>query len=80
MRRIARHQRREAVAPVGDVIECPGVRCLVGVINLQVRADGAGVRKRHTDRKILARRGIVERVELQRVVFLDDDHAGILAI
>jgi hypothetical protein len=42
----------------------------------EMRADGAGVRKRHADRKVLARGGIVERIKQQRVVLLDDDDAG----
>ena len=80
MRRIARDQRREAIAPVGDGVERPGVRGFIGVVNLQMGADGAGVRKRHADRKILARRGIIERVDLQRVALLDDDDAGRVVI
>ncbi len=80
MRRIERNQRRETVAPVGDSVECPGVRRFIGVVDLQMRTDGAGIGERHADREVLTRGGIVERIELQRVVLLDDDDAGSIVI
>ena len=79
MRGIERHQRREAIAPVGDVVQCLSIRRFIGVVHLQMRTDGAGIGERHADRKVLARGGIVERVDLQRVVLLDDDDAGSIA-
>ena len=76
MRRIERHQRREAVAPVGDVIQRLSVGDLVGIEHRQLGADGAGIGERQTDRKAGAHGQIVERINLQRVVLLGDDDAG----
>ena len=76
MRRIQRHQRGEAVAPVGDVIEHLGVGRLVGIEHPQIRTDGAGIGERQADVQAKPRRGVVEGVDLERVVLLDDDNAG----
>ena len=76
MRRIERHQRREAVAPVGDVVERLAVGDLVGVEHRQLRADGAGIGERQADREAGAHGQIVEGVNQQRVVLLGDDDAG----
>jgi hypothetical protein len=51
---------------------------LIGIIHLHVGTDGAGVRKRQPDCKSSARRRIVERKNLERVVFLDNDDAGVI--
>jgi len=75
MRRIERHQRREAVAPVGDVVERLAVGDFIGVEHRQFRADRAGIGERQADREAGAHRQIVERVNQQRVVLLDDNDA-----
>ena len=76
MRRIERHQRREAVAPVGDVVERLAIGGLVGVEHRQFRTDRAGIGERQTDRKAGTRGHLVERVDHQRVVLLGDDDVG----
>ena len=76
MRRIERHQRREAVAPVGDIVERLPVGDLVGVEHRQLRADGAGIGERQPDREAGAHGQIVEGVNQQRVILLGDDDAG----
>jgi hypothetical protein len=77
---IQRHQRREAVAPVGDVIKHLGVGRWIGVIDLQIRADGAGICERQADVEAEPRRGVVERMDLERVGLLDDDDAGLAVL
>ena len=76
MRRIERHQRRKAVAPVGDVIERLAVGDLVGVEHRQLGADRAGIGERQADREAGAHGQIVERVNQNGVVLLGDDDAG----
>ena len=76
MRGIQRHQRREAVAPVGDGIQRVRVGGFIGIEHLQLRTDGAGVGERQADLKAEARGRVVERKNLQRVVLLGDDDAG----
>ncbi len=76
MRRIERHQRREAVAPVGDVVERLAVGDFVGVEHRQLGADGAGIGQRQADREAGTHGQIVEGVDQQRVVLLGDDDAG----
>ena len=73
MRRIERHQRREAVAPIGDIVQCLAIGGLVGVEHRQFGADRAGIGERQADRKAGPRGQIVERVDRQRVVLLGDD-------
>ena len=51
MRRIERHQRREAVAPVGDVVQRLAVGGLVGVEHRQFGTDRAGIGERQADRR-----------------------------
>ena len=41
--RIERDQRREAVAPVGEILEHPRICGLIGVEHVQMRTDGAGI-------------------------------------
>ena len=51
MRRIDRHQRREAVAPRGDGIQRVRIGGFIGIEDLQLRTDGAGIGERHAGRK-----------------------------
>ena len=76
VRRIERHQRREAVAPVGDIVERLSVGDLIGVEHRQFGADGAGIGERQADREAGAHGQIVEGIDQQRVVLLGDDDAG----
>ena len=76
MRRIERHQRRKAVAPVGDIIERLAVGDFVGVEHRQFGADRAGIGERQADREAGTHGQIVEGVNQQRVVLLGDDDAG----
>jgi len=76
MRRIERHQRREAVAPVGDIVQRLAVGGLVGVEHRQLGADRAGIGERQADREAGTHGQIVEGVNQQRVVLLGDDDAG----
>ena len=76
MRRIERHQRREAIAPVGNVVQRPAVGRLVGIEHLHVRDDGARIGERQADIEAEARRCIVQCKNLQRIVLLGDDDAG----
>ena len=78
MRGIERHQRREAVAPVGDVIQRSGIGHFIGIEHLQLRTDGAGIGERQADLKTETGRGIIQRGNLQRVVLLGNDDARII--
>ena len=49
MRRIERDQRREAVAPVGDVVQCLEIGGRIGVEHLHMRADRARIGQRQAD-------------------------------
>ena len=49
--RIERYQWREAVAPVGDVIERLAVGDFIGVEHRQFGADRAGIGERQADRE-----------------------------
>ena len=76
MRRIERHQRRETVAPVGDIVQDFGVRDLIGIEHHQFRTDGAGIGERLPGLKTATRGLVVESINLQRVVLFGDDNAG----
>ena len=76
VRRIERHQRREAIAPVGDIVQRLAVGGLVGIEHRQFRADGAGIGQRQADRKARMRGQVIEGINLQRVVLFGDDNAG----
>ena len=76
MRRIERHQRRETVAPVGDIVQDFGIRDLIGIEHHQFRTDRAGIGERQADREAGAHGQIVEGVNQQRVVLLGNDDAG----
>ena len=75
MRGIERHQRREAVAPVGYGIQRVDVGGFIGIEYLQLRTDGAGIGERQADLEAEPRRRIVHGKNLQRVVLLADDNA-----
>lgn len=78
VRGIQRHQRREAIAPAGDGVQRLGVGGCIGIVHLQLRADGAGIGERQADIEAAMRGRIVERVNLQRVVLPGDDDAGLI--
>jgi hypothetical protein len=48
------------IAPVGDIVERPGIRRLVGVEHLQMRADGAGIGERLADGKTISDCGLIQ--------------------
>ena len=75
VRGIQRHQRREAVAPVGDGVQRLRIRGLIGVEHLDVRTDRAGIGQRQADIEAEMGCGIIQRGNLQRVVLLGDDDA-----
>ncbi len=78
MRGIQRHQRGKTVAPGGDVAQRTGVGRLVGIEHFELRTDGAGVGERQADDKPQTCGGIIERENLQRIVQLGDDDAGLV--
>ena len=55
VRRIERHQRREAVAPVGDVLQRLAVGGFIGVVHGEFGTDGAGIGERQADGETGAR-------------------------
>jgi hypothetical protein len=75
MRGIQRHQRGEAVAPVGDGAQRLRVGGLVGIEHLYIRTDRAGIGQRQAGLKAEMGRGIIQRGNLQRVVLFGDDNA-----
>ena len=77
MRGIERDQRREAVAPVGDIVQGRGVGSRIGVEHFQMRTDRPRVGERQTDLEAETGGSIIQRVNLQRVVLLGDDDGGI---
>ena len=79
MRGIERHQRRKAIAPFSNGIQRFGVGSFIGIEYLQLRADGAGIGERQADIKAKTRGRVVECKNLQRVVLLGDDNAGMIA-
>ena len=52
----------------------------VGIVHPKLRTDGAGIGERQADIEAEPRGRIVERKNLQRVVLLGDDDAGIVVI
>ena len=75
MRRIERHQRREAVAPVGDVVERLAVGGLVGVVHREFRAHRPRVGERQPDVEPGADGDVVDGVKQDRIVLFGDDDA-----
>ena len=80
MRSIERLQRREAVAPVRDIIQRPGIGRFIGIEHPQLRTDGAGIGERQIYFQAETRGGVVEGENLQRIVLLGDDDTGIIGI
>ena len=80
VRRIQRHQRREAVAPAGDGVQGVSVGRFIGIVHPHLRTDGAGIGERQADVETEPGGRIVERENLQRVVLLGDDDAGIVIL
>jgi hypothetical protein len=79
MRGIQRHQRREAVAPTGDGVQRENIGGFIGIEYAQLRTDGTGIGERQADLKTKGCCRVVERKNLQRIVLLGDDNAGIIA-
>lgn len=76
MRRIQRDQRREALAPVGDITKKFRIRDFVGIEHLRVGAYRPRIGERQTGLKSDPGRGIVQRENLQRIILFRDDQAG----
>ncbi len=76
MRQIERHQRSEAVAPVGDVFERLAIGDLVGVEHRQFRADRAGIGERQADREAGVYGQLIKRINQNGVMLLGNDDAG----
>ena len=78
VRRIERHQRREAVAPIGDIAERLRIGHDIGVEHLQVRAHRSRIRQGLADMQAEPLGDLIQRMDHQRVVVLDDDDAGLI--
>ena len=76
MRGVERHQRREAVAPVGNGIQRLDVGGFIGVEHLQVWTDGAGIGEWQADLKPEIGSSVIQRGNLQCVVLPGDNNAG----
>ena len=75
MRRIERHQRREAITPVGDGFQQFRIGGLVGVEHLHIGTDCARVRQWQADFKANVGSGVVQRRDLKCIVQFGDDDA-----
>ena len=75
MRRIERHQRREAIAPVGDAAQGFAVGYLIGIEHVDLRTDRTGIGQRQPDRETNPRGCIIQRGDDQRIVLFGDDDA-----
>ena len=76
VRRIERHQRREAVAPVGDVVRASCVGRLVGIEHRQFADRWRGHWRAAGRSQGRARAAARRARKSQRVVLLGDDDAG----
>ncbi|GCC48831.1 hypothetical protein chiPu_0033187 [Chiloscyllium punctatum] len=74
--RIERDQRREAVAPVGDVVQHLQIGCGIGVVDRELRADRARIGQRQSDRQPGPHCGLVDGMQQDRVVIFCDHNAG----
>ena len=79
MRRIERDQRREAVTPVGNVIQRFEIGDRIGIEHAQIRTDRPRIGQGQANLEAKTGSGIIERMDLQRVVLLGDDDAGMIA-
>jgi hypothetical protein len=77
MRGIQRHQRRETVAPRRNGVQRLGVGGFIGIEDLQLRTDGAGIGQRQANIQAEMGCGVIQRGNLQRIVLLGDDNARI---
>ncbi len=75
MRQVERDQRREAVAPVGDIFERLAVGGFVRVVHRELGTDGAGIGERQADGETGADGRLVDGVEQNGVVVFRDDDA-----
>lgn len=75
MKWIERHQGREAIAPVSNALQQLGIRGLVGIEHLYIRANRTRIGQRQTSLKADARGRLIQRGDLQCVVQLADDDA-----
>ena len=73
--RIERHQRREPVAPVGDIFQRLAIGGLVGIEHRQFRTHRAGIGQRQADVEVEPRRRIVDGINHERIVLLGDNDA-----
>jgi hypothetical protein len=80
VRGIERHQRREAVAPIGDVAERLRIGHDIGVEHTQIRTHRPRIGQRLADVQAEALGGLVQRMDHQRIVVLDDDDARLIAV
>jgi hypothetical protein len=76
MGRVKRHQWGKAIAPIGNVIQCSGVRHFIDIEHLQLRTDRAGIRQWQPDLKAEMRGRVIQRGNLQGIVLFGDDDAG----
>src|SRR5437868_620895 len=70
VRQVERHQRREAIAPVGDVLQRLAVGGLVRIIDSEFGTDGARIGERQADGETCANGVLVDGVEKNSVVVL----------
>ena len=78
MGKIERHQGREAVAPVGNMIQRCGIGGFVGIKHLDIGTDGAGIGERQADFEAEMGGRIIERGNLQGGVSPGDADARFL--
>jgi hypothetical protein len=64
VRGIERYQRREAVAPVGDIVQRLGIGHFIGIEHLQLRTDRAGIGQWQAHLEAEMRGGIIQRGNL----------------
>src|SRR3954453_8492851 len=76
MRRVERHQGCKSVTPLGNGIQCLGVGSLIGIVHVQLRTNGAGIGERQADLETEPRSCLIERNDLQGVVFFGGDGAS----
>ena len=80
MRRIERHQRGEAVAPIGDVAERLRISHDIGVEHFQIWAHRPRIGQRLADIQAEALCGLVQRMDYQCIDVLDDDNVRLIVI